>query len=58
MKSTKPTIIFLVTLFVGWFFIGIGYGDVVAAPLNSIFYMGGVVLFFVGLLGTVYLVFR
>ncbi|WP_420579939.1 hypothetical protein [Reichenbachiella sp.] len=55
---TKPSIIALLILFLGWFLIGLGYGETIAAPWNTVLYIGGVVLFFVGLLATVYLVFR
>lgn len=58
MTSTKPSIIALIILFIGWFLIGLGYGDAVSAPFNTIIYGIGLVLFFGGLLATVYLVFR
>ncbi|MEP3388733.1 MAG: hypothetical protein ABJO02_11125 [Reichenbachiella sp.] len=58
MTPTKPSIISLIILFIGWFLIGLGYGDAVPAPLNTIIYGIGLVLFFGGLLATVYLVFR
>jgi len=58
MKNTKANIISLAVLFIGWFFIGLGYGEVVAEPLKSIFYFGGVVLFFGGLIGSLYLLFK
>ncbi|WP_176214839.1 hypothetical protein [Reichenbachiella faecimaris] len=58
MKSTKSSIISLIVLFIGWFFIGISYGEVVVEPLKSIFYFGGVALFFGGLMATVYLIFK
>ncbi|WP_422362032.1 hypothetical protein [Reichenbachiella sp.] len=58
MKSTKQSIIALVVFFIGWLLIGLGYGDVVAAPYNSVIYGAGLILFFGGLLATVYLVFR
>lgn len=58
MKSTKPSIIAILVIFLGWFLIGLGYGDTIAAPWNQVLYISGVVLFFAGLLATIYFVFR
>ncbi|MEO9802953.1 MAG: hypothetical protein ABJF04_06885 [Reichenbachiella sp.] len=58
MKNTKPSIIALIVFFVGWFLIGIGYGDAVPGPFNDILYVGGVVLFFAGLIYTIYLIMK
>lgn len=58
MKPTKPSIIAILIIFLGWFLMGLGYGETIATPWNTVLYISGVVLFFVGLLATVYLVFR
>ncbi|MEO9964967.1 MAG: hypothetical protein ABJF11_04215 [Reichenbachiella sp.] len=58
MKNTKPTLIALITLFLGWFLVGIGYGNTLTYPINTILYVVGVVLFFTGVLTLIYLLLK